>query len=63
MEDAILLEKIKSLPSEIRKELELFIDKLNEASKSKKRPFGIFRGKIKMSDDFNETPEDFKEYL
>ncbi len=29
----------------------------------KKRLLGLFEGKIWMSDDFNEIPEDFEEYL
>ncbi len=29
----------------------------------KKRQFGSARGLIKMADDFDETPEDFQDYL
>jgi antitoxin (DNA-binding transcriptional repressor) of toxin-antitoxin stability system len=29
----------------------------------KPRIFGSAKGLIKMSDDFNETPEDFKDYM
>jgi hypothetical protein len=62
MEETILLEKIKSLPIDLQMELEAFIDKLLEASKAKKRPFGILKGKIQMDKDFDETPEDFLPY-
>ena len=29
----------------------------------KKRQFGSAKGMIKMADDFNETPEDFQDYI
>lgn len=29
----------------------------------KKRQFGSARGLIKMADDFDETPEDFRDYV
>jgi len=36
-------------------------------NKSIKKPFsesrGIFKGKIRMSDDFDEPPEEMKEYM
>lgn len=34
-----------------------------EAITSPKRRLGFIPGKIEIADDFNETPEDFKEYL
>ena len=29
----------------------------------RRKLFGLFKGKISMSKDFNETPEDFKDYM
>ena len=31
--------------------------------KKKRRPYGIYHGTIKMSDDFNAPLNDFKEYM
>ena len=49
---------------EQQKEIEPFAETVNKAEK---RPFsemkGIFKGKIWMSDDFNEPLEDMKEYM
>jgi prevent-host-death family protein len=32
-------------------------------TKPRRRMYGDLKGKIWMADDFNDTPEDFKEYL
>lgn len=34
-----------------------------EKKHKKKRQFGSARGLIKMADDFDETPEDFRDYV
>jgi hypothetical protein len=65
-----LLSKINTLPSEKRKEVEDFIDfliqKLEREETKKpltKRQFGYAKGFFKMSDDFDEPLEDFKDYM
>ncbi len=61
-----LNKKIKALPPEKRKEVELFIENISGEPtivKSKKREFGFFKGKIKLAKDFDVTPADFKSYL
>lgn len=65
-----VLEKVKQLPFDKQKEVEDFVDYLlykyvldnNEESiaENRKKNFGWAKGKIWMADDFNETPEDFK---
>ena len=40
------------------------IQEQSSAALEKRRKLaGILRGQVKMADDFNETPEEFKEYL
>jgi hypothetical protein len=68
-----LLEEIKKLPFEQQKEVEDFVGYLAAkyiASKPKegigeqrRKNLGWARGQIWMADDFNETPEDFKDYM
>lgn len=63
-----LFVKINSLPEDIRKELEEYVDELltrfrKGAQQKNERPLGMFKGKIRMSDDFDEPLEDFKEYM
>ena len=59
--------KINSLPSEMKKELETFVDQLLKRLKKdppkKKRPLGLLKGKIHIPDDFDEPLEDFKDYM
>lgn len=67
MASAGLLLKINSLPSDLRKEVEDFIDDLlkrkdKKAPQDKPLPFGMFKGKIHIADDFGEPLEDFKDY-
>ena len=38
-------------------------DVVQGTSDSPIRRFGRLKGKIKMTDDFNETPAEFKEYM
>lgn len=72
--NADVIEKVKQLPPEKQKEVEDFIDYLiskykagaevNESLAEKRRKnMGWAKGQIWMADDFNETPEDFKDYL
>jgi hypothetical protein len=68
------LEKAKQLSPEKQQEVEDFIDYLfnkynvsNEniisVAEKRKKNMGWARGKIWIADNFNDTPEDFKEYL
>ncbi|HRN36043.1 MAG TPA: DUF2281 domain-containing protein [Flavobacteriales bacterium] len=61
-----LFVKINSLPEDIRKELEEYVDKLLKRLKKEpkaKRPIGLMKGKIWIADDFDEPLEDFKDYM
>lgn len=69
-----ILEKIKSLPLDKQKEVEDMVDSLLLRYKpepvdmaaiieQRRKNLGRLEGKIWMADDFNETPEEFKEYL
>ncbi len=72
-----LLEKINALPESLQTEVEHYVEFLlskysqnpptNEETQSddkKKRDgFGILKGKIWMSDDFDEPLEDMQEYM
>ena len=69
-----VLEKVKLLPADQQEEVERFVDRLlskcniannNMQSIAEKRRnnVGRLKGQIWMADDFNETPDDFKEYM
>ncbi len=69
-----ILEKIKSLPPDKQKEVEGFVDSLLEKSivethdtislaEERRKNFGRLKGKIWIADDFDQTPEEFNEYL
>src|SRR5260221_13441956 len=59
--------KLETLPKNLKQEVLDFIDFLLEKSaKSKKKvipQFGTAKGKIKMSADFDEPLDDFKDYI
>ncbi len=60
--------KFTSLPEELRKEAEHFLDFLQskvEASGTKppRRKAGLAKGLIRMKEDFDEPLEDFKDYM
>ncbi len=67
------IDKINKLPLDKQKEVDDFIDflinkyqfDLNEESvgEQRRKNAGWAKGKIWMADDFNDTPEDFKDYL
>jgi len=64
----IIEQKIKSIPDKYVNEISDFLDFLqfkasSSESKLKKRNPGIAKGKLWMSKDFDDTPEDFKEYM
>lgn len=68
------LNKLELLPPEKQKEIEDFIEYLfnkyhqkqngnaEEIQSKRQKNLGRLKGKIWMSEDFNDTPEDFKEY-
>lgn len=59
--------KLETLPTDLKKEVSDFIDFLLQKSSLKKNKvvpkFGSAKGKIKMSADFDEPLEDFKDYM
>lgn len=68
MSSADLFVKIESLPSDLRKEVEAFIDSLlkgrrKEEPQRKHIPFGKFKGKIRMAIDFDAPLDDLKDYM
>lgn len=71
MTDIQLYKEIESLPEELKKQVSDFVERLKKktkfASKKEKineRKAGIAKGFfIKMSDDFDEPLEEFKEYM
>jgi len=62
-----ILTKLDTLPDNLKQEVADFIDFLVEKShtpKKKIKPqFGSAKGMIKMSPDFDEPLDDFKEYM
>ncbi len=67
MTDFQLYKELTSLPDELRKEVQNFIQflksKTPKTQPPKERKFGAAKGFFKMQDDFNEPLEDFKEYM
>jgi hypothetical protein len=68
------IEKIKKLPLDKQKEVDDFIDFLVEKyhfnskevlslGDKRAKNMGWAKGSIWMADDFNETPDDFKDYM
>ena len=66
MNDTQLLSQISSLPDSLKKEVSDFVEFLKQKSmtknKLKEREFGYAKGFFKMSSDFDEPLEDFKDY-
>lgn len=70
-----VMEKVKQLPPDKQKEVEDFVDYLvskykigddtntGSLGEKRRRNMGWMRGQIWMADDFNETPDDFKDYM
>lgn len=67
MSEIQLYSKISSLPPNLKKEVEDFVDFLNSKFKketeSSKRKLGLAKGLIKMKDNFDEPMEEFKDYM
>jgi Protein of unknown function (DUF2281) len=60
--------KINSLPTDLKKELEDFVDQLVKRMKKeppppKKRIAGLMKGEIHIPDDFDAPLDDFKDYM
>ena len=59
--------EINSLPKTLRDEVADFVEFLKKKSKTKfklkMREFGYAKGKIELSDDFDEPLDDFKKYM
>ena len=73
MEAATLENKIARLPENLKLKAEGHIDALLAEAKNatvsrpaeinNQRGYGSLKGKIWMSEDFNDTPRDFKDYV
>jgi hypothetical protein len=67
MEHIQLYTKISTLPSDLKSEVNDFVDFLLNKRKrnlKKKKPiFGCAKGQIYISPDFDEPLEDFKDYM
>lgn len=67
MTNSFLNIEINSLPKSLRDEVSLFVEFLKQKTKTKtkikSREFGYAKGKIKLSDDFNEPLSEFKNYM
>ena len=62
--------QLSSLPEDVRKQVLDFIELLMKRREDKpvdpqpmKRPIGMFKGKIRMADDFDAPLDDFKDYM
>lgn len=67
MTDIDIYKKLTLLPADLKKEVDDFIEfllskKENKKPKSK-RPLGLAKGLIEMSDDFDEPLDDFQKYM
>lgn len=62
-----ILHKIEKLSSKQQVELEIYLSKIQNQPSDKLIPFGdlcgILKGKIQLSDDFDEPIDEFKEYM
>ncbi len=67
MNNVSLYNKINSLPDNLKREVLDFVEFLQTKNKNKsnKKPriFGSLKGKIKMSEDFDDPIEVFKDYM
>ena len=67
MTDFRLYSELSSLPTELQKEAQDFIEFLKARARkqnsNKQRQFGAAKGFFKMHADFDEPLEDFKDYM
>ncbi|MFN8283511.1 MAG: DUF2281 domain-containing protein [Chitinophagales bacterium] len=62
-----ILHKLENLSSKQQLELEIYLSKLQQQHTDKLIPFGdlfgILKGKIQLSNDFDEPLDEFKDYM
>jgi hypothetical protein len=62
-----LLALLSKLPDSLKLEIlhytEFLVNKCSENDSTKKRKAGLLKGKIWMSDDFDDPLEEFEEYM
>ena len=67
MTDHQLYYELSTLPPDLKKEVQHFIEFLKSKTKNKKslkqRKFGAAKGFFEMHKDFDEPLEDFKDYM
>ncbi len=71
MNQSIVINQFKNLPDNIQREVSDYINFLSskynitfeKGTKQSRNGFGILKGKIIMSDDFNEPLSEFEEYI
>ena len=67
MTNTLLKLEINSLPKELRAEVADFVEFLKKKSRTKSklksREFGFAKGKIRLSADFDEPLDEFKNYM
>ena len=67
MNNVSLYNKINSLPENLKKEVQDFVEFLQsktlKESGEKPRTFGCLKGKIKVAEDFDAPLDDFKAYM
>ena len=67
MSNTALFSDIKNLSPALRQEVENFVESLKVKYSKKpvltKREFGYGKGTVVISSDFDEIPDEFKEYI
>ena len=73
MVTAAILEKLEALPTPLKTEVvhfiefltERYLSKFNDLEEQGEQPslFGVWKGEISMSDDFDEPLDDMQDYM
>lgn len=68
MDNLSLYTLINNLPAHVKQEVREFVESLKRKSQRedktpKNRQFGVLKGKISISKDFDDPLDDFKEYM
>jgi hypothetical protein len=67
MKSSTLLTKIECLPDHLKEDASQYIDfllsKKKKIKSNKSRKAGFLKGKIEMSNDFDDPLDDFEEYM